>query len=372
MSPDYADAPEERGRMGVIIFSQSPDRMVAGISGASYSSLPVETLSANSRQLELLIPLRDELWPVGEELQRGLDVMRDLVLTVIGDLRLDVRTCIESASFARLPVGHLEYGGIEFRTAGTAFNMATRAIPYFGKVNVVSSVGSDLFTDHMIGDIRNVGAIPYLQHHGDMANGTAVLVRDGSAQAADASRILVASENTPASRLAATFIESVSSVLVESDAVFADGYLLRHAMSRAAVEAAMELCHAHDVTFCLDLLPHDVDRHESWTSISRVLRNCGVVVSGARTLARLLGGAAPYPFNDRHAAELARRLTAAGMGDRRCLVRYGKYDISRSALCHRGILRAPYDTGVDSSKERTSYGDLLTARELSEICRGGL
>lgn len=248
------------------------------------------------------------------------------------------------------------------KVSGTAVNLARHARRSFSAVDVISCIGTDHFAGVIRSALDDLGVRCHLQEVPDVRNGTSLLVREPDVQGP---RLLVASRATPVSRLSVEHVRGVRPVVEGADVLFADGYLALHEASREAMTEAAHMARAAGVVFCFDLLPHHAERYFSLTDLQEILQASDIVISSARTLARLLALDDPYPYRVEDVTSLVRRNLSDGPGSGATwLLRFGVKDLQKTAVCRKGEVCVMYDTGYLAAEERSEYGDRLAAREL--------
>ncbi|WP_186001611.1 carbohydrate kinase family protein [Streptomyces sp. IB201691-2A2] len=281
---------------------------------------------------------------------------------ILGDLRVDFRSRIRDHRFALLPSDHLEFAEIVMKVSGTAVNLARPARHHFSAVDVISCIGTDHFSSVIRSALDDLDVRCHLQEVPDIHNGTSLLVREPDLKGP---RLLVASKSTPVSRLSIEHVRGVHQILESANVLFADGYLALHEASRAAMTEAARITRSAGGVFCFDLLPHHAERYFSLSELQDILEMSDIVISSARTFARLLSLDDPYPYRAEHVTALVRRNLSNTPGrDATWLLRFGIKDLQDTAVCRNGAVSAVYDTGYLAAEDKSEYGDRLAAREL--------
>jgi sugar/nucleoside kinase (ribokinase family) len=170
-------------------------------------------------------------------------------------------------------------------------------------------------------------------------------------------------------RLSTADIAKCRTPIQQADLLVADGYLLLHEDSRRAVLAAARTASIARTRFCLDLVPHDIERYLSVRQVAVCVDKADIVISGARTVARLMSLHASYPYPADGILPLARALGRYFDDRITWLLRFGDGDMDQVAVCRGGVVRSRYPTGYRECVEKTGFGDRIASTELSDLLR---
>lgn len=284
-------------------------------------------------------------------------------LTVVGDVRLELRTEVPDRSFRELDHDHLTYAPVRFVVSGTAVNLARHARAHFARIEVVAKVGDDAFTRIVEDELGRLGVGGRLHVQKGMASGFTLMLRDAAGEERDSVRLLVASDPAPGGCLTVQDVRDSKDVLERTDAVFCDGYSLLSATSRAAVAEALALARAAGVRTAFDLVPHDIHHRLPPGLVWPVLESADIVIVEAATAAGLVGLPRPAPHPVPPPALLA-ALDEALPGRPLWLLRYGEGGMENSLAYRHGELMLSYDTGYTAAADKAGVGDRIAAAEL--------
>lgn len=286
-------------------------------------------------------------------------------LTVIGDVRVEYRVRLSDREFTQLTSSHLEFAPVAPMISGTAVNMARSARHIFDHIGVICRIGDDEFTPTILKHFEDSSISVNAPITHGMRNGIVLIVRDQLSSRPGGVRLLVSGTPTPHAHLSPQDVQDASTLIKNADVVFADSYGLLETHSRGAIAKAQAIARRFDIPFCLDLVPHDIDRRADWDLIATALRSSDIVSVSASTLARLLGlPTTPItPDTLRSIAQLA----CSAFGQRILwLVSFGAGDMSTMARLQSGVLQTWYDTGYAES-DGSNFGDRLVAIELHRL-----
>lgn len=282
-------------------------------------------------------------------------------VTVLGDIRIEYRATLALAEFGKPPVDHFEFAPIDFVVAGTAVNFALAARSIFKKVNVISRIGTDEFTPMLNGYLGSICS-SYRLGRSEGRNGIVLLIRDMRS-----TRVLVSGIPTPSADITVKDIDMAMDALNESDIFITDGYLLLADQARSAVKYAISEARKRRVVVCFDIVPHDVYNYMTSDEIIEVVREADIVISNARTLAALLGLAAPYPFAHELLPPLVQALEDWCPG-RRWHLRYGWKEVEYTSIVEGRNFISTYASHA-TPETLSGLGDRLAAKELFDFLR---
>ncbi|WP_329094380.1 PfkB family carbohydrate kinase [Actinomadura citrea] len=284
----------------------------------------------------------------------------DFSIAVIGDIRVETRARLREQSFGGVLYDHLEFTPIDSVLSGTAINFAKQAVRWFGAVRVISRIGQDLHTEEIVSYLSRLATSRTLSISAGAPNGRTIVLRDR-----DARRILIAGDTSPIQDLSTSDIQRAEGDIALSDAAFADGYLMLAERSRAALLAALRTANDNGTVFCLDLVPHDMEKYLSLDGIRPILERSDIIVSQARTLATLIGLSNEYPYKEQNFGELIPGL--AELSEKACwYLRHGDHDIGKVTVCQGGREISRYNTGFDKERSMAGFGDRITAAEIHD------
>jgi sugar/nucleoside kinase (ribokinase family) len=284
---------------------------------------------------------------------------RSGTLTIVGDVRLDIRSALPAGALADTTADNDLFAPMTLTVAGTAANLASFAVRHFARVNVVAAVGEDHATPGIRAHLQRLGAGQYLFGKPGTANATTVILRMG-----DGPRVMVSSDPSPSHLLSAGDLDTVADVLAASDLVFTEGHFLRGAASRPAVHHLVERCAALGVPVCFDLVPHDLAGFEPLAGLAPLLARCSVAIASAQTAAALLGRPGAERRDDGFALWAAGELARVVGSDTTWLIRWGPTNIEHVLSSRPGAAPRSYATGYALAAQKTAYGDRLAAAEL--------
>jgi sugar/nucleoside kinase (ribokinase family) len=295
---------------------------------------------------------------------------RRFSMTVLGDVRLEMRTRLPDRSFAELRHDHLAYAPARFLLAGTAVNLARHARRYFGRVEVLAAVGDDGLTPLVREELKELGIGARLHIQRGRPNGLCVMLRDnegGGVGRGDGVRLLIASDQSPSQELSARDVLDSADLIEGSDILVCDAYSLLSAPSRAAVTQAMTLARNTGVRTALDVVPHDIGARLPADLVWPAIRLADVVVVHVGTIADLAGGPAQV------SSGLLATLDAATPGCRPLwLLRHGEGGMAHVLAYRRDGVAITYDTGYAAAPDKAGLGDLVTSAELYWWLSGGI
>ncbi len=257
--------------------------------------------------------------------------------------------------------------------AGTAVSMARAATRHFAAVDALVKTGDDPSTDHILRTLEDEPKVDWcIRQQRGLANGYVVVLRDGLDSPGADRRTLVASSPAPLEELSVEDIEAFRTAIEAADVLFVDGYPLLFPRSRRAVFHALATAAQAETPVCFDVVPHDIDTRLPSDLLTHVMTRCQVVMSSARTMARLRNLPAPTPYGLDHTRELAASLrefdaNAPGVW----ILRFGEGDMEEAALCRAGEVCCVYRTGYSDCVDRAGFGDTVAAAELAALLESG-
>ncbi|MGB8380260.1 MAG: PfkB family carbohydrate kinase [Dermatophilaceae bacterium] len=288
------------------------------------------------------------------------------VVTVLGDVRIDVVSAVRSRRFAQLTHDHDEPTGVATVVGGTAMGFARAAAPHFAEVRVIAAIGEDHWSDTIRTAAREAGVVACFDQHPGLSNGVVVIVRDaGSPGNPGGVRLLLAQEPSPYGHLDVEFVRRQQDVIASSDALVIDGYALLHDRSAAAVDLATQIADAAGVPVSFDLVPHKIDERVAASRIAPFLRFASMRIVEAPTVARLLRRGVPNEPSRRYATELAERLPRSPRGTgQTSFVRFGYAMMEETVAVTSGGPTVYYRTGYARQRDGSGYGYAVAAAEL--------
>lgn len=288
------------------------------------------------------------------------------VVTVIGDVRIDVVSRVRSCRFAQLIEDHQEADGVAVVVGGTAMSFARAAAPHFGEVRVIAAIGDDQWSDSIWEAAQEIGVLAHFEEQPGVSNGLVMVVRDaGTPDNPGGVRLMVAQKPCPYDHLDVQLVRDKEDVIATSDALVIDGYALLHHRSAAAVELATEIAMTAGVPVSFDLVPHKIDRQLPAWQIEPFLDRASLTIAEAPTLAGILGLRTPPEPSPEYAAELVGRLPSGqDRPGHTSFVRYG-YGMMEETVAVEGE-QSPvhYHTGYARQVDGSGYGYRVAAAEL--------
>ncbi|MEV4517429.1 PfkB family carbohydrate kinase [Dactylosporangium sp. NPDC049525] len=284
---------------------------------------------------------------------------RSGTLTIVGDVRLDIRSMLPAGALADTAADTDLFAPMTLTVAGTAANLASFAVQHFAQVNVIAGVGDDFATAGIRDHLQRLGVGQHLFGKPGHANATTVILRMG-----DGARVMVSSDPSPNHLLSVEDIDTVAAVLAASDLVFTEGHFLRGAASRPAVHHLVDVCAGLGVPVCFDLVPHDLAGFVPLAELAPLLARCSVAIASAQTAAALLGRPGAERQDDGFAWWAAEQLTRVVGADTTWLIRWGPTNIEQVVSSRPGAAPRAYATGYELAAEKTAYGDRVAAAEL--------
>lgn len=291
---------------------------------------------------------------------------RRLRMTVIGDVRFEMRAPLQERLFTAIDHDVLCFARIEKAVSGTAVNMATAAQELF-VTTAIARIGDDELTPLIEDRLRRIDADWRLIVDRGTPNGLVLIVRDSAAGKHGGNRLLVSGSPAPCSRMSAADIVAEGAAIQRSDLLVVDGYSLLSPSGREALATALELAGKAQVFRCLDLVPHDIHDYLGFAELEEFLRRADVVIAEARTLAALLGDPVAYPVCKDDLKPVLERVLGLGLPPRYWILRFGAGDVQEAAVLPPGQSPIFYSTGYVETGEHAGFGDRLAAWELYQI-----
>lgn len=286
-------------------------------------------------------------------------------VTVVGDIRVDVRTTLREGRFTDMAQDHYEQASVKTLVGGTAVNFARSAVDHFEEVRVVATIGSDAWAPRIRATLERLGCRAFL-HDVARPNSPVVVVRDkGDRRHTDGTRLMVAAEDSTHSHLGPAVVEAASEHILAADALVLDTYALLAPASTAGLRAAVDLADAAGIPIALDLVPHRIDELLGLGEMRDLLRRASLVIVEAPTLLRLLGRPVPEHITADDAAGLVASLPSDLSGPTRSwFVRFGVGLADETVAMSTGHHRVHYRTGYAEAPEIAGYGYRIAAAEL--------
>lgn len=283
-------------------------------------------------------------------------------LVIIGDVRLEFRARLPDRRFTEITDDHLSYTAAQVLVSGTAVNLARHSVGHFRTVTVAGKIGDDAFTPVIRSGVRGLGAHDLLTVHPGVPNGCTMMLRDHPADGGHGARLLVVGETAPSRLLSEQDVRRYAPAIREADALFVDGYSLLSEISRRALLAAARVARSAGTLVAFDLVPHDIHARLERAEILPVLDAADVVISGAATLAPLVG--LPPARTTADVRCLLPLLDDVSGGERLWLLRFGETGMERVIGYRLGEVLLDYPTGYGTDGEYAGYGDRLAVSEL--------
>lgn len=284
---------------------------------------------------------------------------RRFALAIIGDVRLELRTRLPATSLSTFDADRFEFAPIEPVLAGTAVNLARRAVRYFRSVDVIGVIGDDCYTSGITRQVHDLGVGAHLRIRTGMPNGFVVMLTSGGDGPGPrhGSRVMIASMPAPSLTLTAADVMSWCEPLARADVLVVDGYSMLSAESRAALVLAAVTARRAGARVALDLVPHDLDARVGLADAADVLAAVDLVVAEADTVTRLLGRPRSARID-----ELLPALDAFAAVT--WLLRFGVNRMDDVLVYRADALRMVYPTGYSDAPEKIGFGDAIFASEL--------
>jgi sugar/nucleoside kinase (ribokinase family) len=296
---------------------------------------------------------------------------RRFSLTVLGDVRLEMRARLPDRSFTEVTGDHLVYAPTRFLLSGTAVNMARYARRYFERTEVLAKVGDDGLTRFVQEELKELGIGARLHIQRGRPNGLCVMLRDSGGARRDGARLLIASDEAPSQALTAQDVRDSADLIEESDILFCDGYSLLSPLSRHAVTEALTLARNAGVRTAFDLVPHDIGARLGPDLVWPTISMADVIVGYAGTVAELVGEPFPAPGDGVPSGLLAALDAAATPRRPLWLLRHGEGGMAHVLAYRRNEVAITYDTGYAAATDKAGLGDRVTSAELYWWLSGG-
>jgi len=288
------------------------------------------------------------------------------VVTVIGDVRVDVVSSLRSRRFTQLTHDHHEPAAVATVVGGTAMSFARAAAEHFSEVRVIAAIGDDQWSPTIWAAASDIGVRASFEEKRSVANGLVLIVRDApTPENPGGVRLLLAQEPSPYDHLDVDLVRRREELIATSDALVIDGYALLNETSAAAVDLATQIAVDAGIPVSFDLVPHKIDERLPACRIDPFLRRASLSIAEAPTLARLLGLPPPDAPSLAYAASLAERLPGAqqGAGQTR-FIRFGYGMMEETVAVGARHPSVYYHTGYARQADGSGYGYRVAAAEL--------
>lgn len=286
-------------------------------------------------------------------------------VTVIGDIRVDVRAAVLDHRFVEMAVDEQTVAPVVTDVGGTAIGFARAAASHFTNVHVLGVMGRDSWSDFIRGRCTTGRIDAYLTEVAG-PNSMVVVLRDqGTKDNPRGVRLIVSSGVTPYGQLDADRIRSQAALIQRSDALVIDGYALLEETSAQAVDVAVDIAVEAGVPVCFDIVPHRIDRHLSFDELRPFIRRSSMISTEAHTVLRLLDRPVPTVITPDFVHAMINQLPPDVAGLRRTwLVRYGDGNMDEVSAISQGHHRVDYHTGYAQTLEVAGFGYAVAAAEL--------
>ncbi|MGV1008896.1 MAG: PfkB family carbohydrate kinase [Dermatophilaceae bacterium] len=291
---------------------------------------------------------------------------RGFVVTVLGDVRIDVVSALRSRRFTQLTQDHHEPARVATVVGGTAMSFARAAAAHFAEVRVIAAIGEDHWNATIWAAASELGVRACFEEKPGVANGTVLILRDApTLENPGGVRLLLAQEPSPYDHLDVGLVRRRQDLIATSDALVVDGYALLHERSAAAVDLATQIAVDAGIPVSFDLVPHKIDERLPAWQIDPFLRRASLSIAEAPTLARLLGLPPPEAPSLAFAASLAERLPAPSQGPGQTkFIRFGYGMMEETVAVAAGHPSVHYHTGYSRQADSSGYGYRVAAAEL--------
>ena len=186
--------------------------------------------------------------------------MLNVGVTVLGDLRIDVRTSLDEVDVQRWSGEDVHaFEKATFAFSGTAMNAASALARLFARVCVISAVGDDPLSSLFSRELDRLGTPPYLFVKGDTQPPVVLIVRSRSDHTSR--RLLISAQPSPLHSLSVEDVNGVWQEIKSNDVLLVDTYSLFGPASADAARAALTYAQRDGMVTCVDILPHDIYRH---------------------------------------------------------------------------------------------------------------
>lgn len=311
------------------------------------------------RRLRHALPTPVRLIDHPEALGPAFDV------TVIGDIRVDVRSDLPDRRFVDVATDKQTRAPITVDVGGTAMGFARAAARHFSDVHVIGAVGQDLWTEFILERFA-LSKIDARISAVDAPNSLVIVLRDQpNADHPQGVRLIVSDAETPYGQLDAERIRSHTALIQRGDALALDGYALLNETTAGAADAACEIAVAAGVPVSFDIVPHRIDRFVTMDELRPFLHRSSLITTEAHTLLRLLGRPIPERVTPEFAADLVRSLPDDIAGwQRTWLIRYGEGNMDRTTAVSPSHHLVSYHTGYAQASNVAGYGYVVSSAEL--------
>lgn len=286
-------------------------------------------------------------------------------VTVIGDIRIDIRGLLHGGRFVDFDTDHQESGSIVTDVGGTAMNFADVATTHFESVHVIGALGRDGWTDFIRSRCLADGIEACLTEV-PTPNSPVVVLRDGPCpEQPDGVRLILADSDSPYAYLDAAQVRRCAEFIQAADALVVDGYAMLREGSAEGLHAATEIAAAAGVPIAFDIVPHHIDEYVDLDELVPILRRCSMITVEAPTLLRLLRRDVPAVITPELVHELVTGLPdELGGPQRTWFVRYGHGMMDETSAVSARHHHCYYRTGYAQAAEVAGYGYVAAAAEL--------
>ncbi len=286
-------------------------------------------------------------------------------VTVIGDVRVDLRASLQRHRFIDLSDDAHEQVQVRTSIGGTAMGFARSATAHFEQVVLLGAIGDDSWTEAIHRGCRQPGMVDHLVETG-RANSPVVALRDRRASGAkEGIRLLVADSPAPYDDLDEAMVESAAADIAGSDALVLDGYALLSEPSARAVRRAGQIAATAGIPVAFDVVPHRIDEHLKLLDFADVLCGASMIWVEADTIKRLLHLPVHPTQGVPDVVALLGKLPAPlRTRNRTWFVRYGTGQMDRTVAMAFGHHAVEYCTGYAAAPETAAYGYRVAAAEL--------
>jgi sugar/nucleoside kinase (ribokinase family) len=289
---------------------------------------------------------------------------KEISVTVIGDILLDIYGDTGGHSFRDITQNVLVFRPLDAHISGTAVNFATSALEWFSPVNLICKMGGDLFSALIINHLRESGVT--LHYNTDPALKTGLAVKISEITPQKQVRLLVV-EQDPASRhLTVEDVSQFKDVLAQSDLLVIDGYCFLDQPRRDASFKAMEIAHRAGAKIAFDVVPHHAYELYDLAELKHITKYANAIIIELKAICEFLGTKAPDDVFDKDVALSILPLLLSEFEGKSFFLRFGIDNVSESLICVPGKQPQHNFTGWDPAKKTQSFGDNLAACELAE------
>ena len=292
---------------------------------------------------------------------------KDLVVTVLGDLNVELFAQLDDVAFEEVGRDTLSYCPVEVSVGGTAANFALASRKHFGVVHVIGKLGDDEF-GKMVAERL---AAEDIQLHCGVApaapTGLGIYVRDANKRELRGVRLLMIRAESANHALGSEDVEMSSGALLRSDLLMLDGYCFLRQPRRGASFRAMEIARRNGVKVAVDIVPHDAYTLYDFDSLKSIVELADVLIVELGTIRNFMGLNVPCGVLEKELALETAGLLRDEFPGKTFYLRFGVGGIDQSLCCHAGKEPEHSFTGYASATCPRGFGDRLAARELAEL-----